>query len=134
MVKELDGSVLKCVHDQNGNHVIQKCIERASSSGLHRVHHFLILWESLGSFNTPLWMPCNPESGKQLLTYTSLESRQRVLEHIDDTETQRIIMEEIMHSVCTRAQDQYGNYVIQVSFCTAVPKLCNISTNIISCN
>lgn len=28
MVKELDGSVLQCVHDQNGNHVIQKCIER----------------------------------------------------------------------------------------------------------
>lgn len=28
MVKELDGSVMKCVHDQNGNHVIQKCIER----------------------------------------------------------------------------------------------------------
>lgn len=27
MVKELDGSVLKCVRDQNGNHVIQKCIE-----------------------------------------------------------------------------------------------------------
>lgn len=27
MVKELDGSVMKCVHDQNGNHVIQKCIE-----------------------------------------------------------------------------------------------------------
>lgn len=49
-------------------------------------------------------------------TCTSLESCQRVLEHIDDTETQRIIMEEIMHSVCTLAQDQYGNYVIQVSF------------------
>lgn len=27
MVAELDGSVMKCVHDQNGNHVIQKCIE-----------------------------------------------------------------------------------------------------------
>lgn len=27
MVSELDGSVMKCVRDQNGNHVIQKCIE-----------------------------------------------------------------------------------------------------------
>lgn len=27
MVSELEGSVMKCVHDQNGNHVIQKCIE-----------------------------------------------------------------------------------------------------------
>lgn len=27
LVQELDGHVMKCVHDQNGNHVIQKCIE-----------------------------------------------------------------------------------------------------------
>ena len=27
MAAELDGSVMKCVRDQNGNHVIQKCIE-----------------------------------------------------------------------------------------------------------
>ncbi|KAI3987308.1 hypothetical protein MKX01_003058, partial [Papaver californicum] len=37
----------------------------------------------------------------------------RVLEHCDDVKTQHIIMEEIMHSVCTLAQDQYGNYVVQ---------------------
>jgi hypothetical protein len=24
---ELDGSIMKCVRDQNGNHVVQKCIE-----------------------------------------------------------------------------------------------------------
>lgn len=27
MALELDGSIMKCVRDQNGNHVIQKCIE-----------------------------------------------------------------------------------------------------------
>ena len=27
IMKELDGFVLKCVNDQNGNHVVQKCIE-----------------------------------------------------------------------------------------------------------
>ena len=27
LAQELDGHVIKCVHDQNGNHVIQKCIE-----------------------------------------------------------------------------------------------------------
>ena len=27
MVMELDGHVMRCVRDQNGNHVIQKCIE-----------------------------------------------------------------------------------------------------------
>ncbi|KAJ7975039.1 putative Pumilio [Quillaja saponaria] len=37
----------------------------------------------------------------------------RVLEHCDDPNTQEIIMDKIMQSVCTLAQDQYGNYVIQ---------------------
>lgn len=27
IVSELDGHVMRCVRDQNGNHVIQKCIE-----------------------------------------------------------------------------------------------------------
>ena len=27
IVLELDGHILRCVRDQNGNHVIQKCIE-----------------------------------------------------------------------------------------------------------
>lgn len=27
MVSELNGAIMKCVRDQNGNHVIQKCIE-----------------------------------------------------------------------------------------------------------
>lgn len=39
---------------------------------------------------------------------------QRVLEHCNDPNTQQIIMDEIMQSVCILAQDQYGNYVIQV--------------------
>jgi pumilio RNA-binding family len=27
MVQELDGNIMRCVRDQNANHVIQKCIE-----------------------------------------------------------------------------------------------------------
>lgn len=27
MVTELDGHIMRCVRDQNGNHVVQKCIE-----------------------------------------------------------------------------------------------------------
>lgn len=27
MIRQLDGHVVRCVEDQNGNHVIQKCIE-----------------------------------------------------------------------------------------------------------
>lgn len=36
------------------------------------------------------------------------------MEHCDNPDTQQIIMDEIMQSVCNLAQDQYGNYVIQV--------------------
>jgi len=28
LVKEIEARVLECVEDQNGNHVIQKCLER----------------------------------------------------------------------------------------------------------
>jgi Pumilio-family RNA binding repeat len=39
-----------------------------------------------------------------------------VLEYCNDPETQSIMMTEIMPAVCGLALDQYGNYVIQVSF------------------
>ena len=32
--QELDGNVLKCVKDQNGNHVVQKCIETVEPAAL----------------------------------------------------------------------------------------------------
>ncbi len=34
MARELDGNVLKCVRDQNGNHVVQKCIESVAPEHL----------------------------------------------------------------------------------------------------
>lgn len=34
-MRELDGHVLKCVKDQNGNHVVQKCIECVQPHALH---------------------------------------------------------------------------------------------------
>jgi hypothetical protein len=40
---------------------------------------------------------------------------QRVLEHCDDENTLSVMMEEIMKSVVTLTEDQYGNYVIQVT-------------------
>jgi hypothetical protein len=30
LIRELEGNVLKCVKDQNGNHVIQKAVERVA--------------------------------------------------------------------------------------------------------
>lgn len=35
MVLELDGHVMRCVRDQNGNHVIQKCIECVPEENIH---------------------------------------------------------------------------------------------------
>ncbi len=34
IVKELSGNIPKCVKDQNGNHVVQKCIECVDPSQL----------------------------------------------------------------------------------------------------
>ena len=34
MIRELDGHVIKCVKDQNGNHVVQKAIEGVSPVSL----------------------------------------------------------------------------------------------------
>ena len=35
IIAELEGNVLKCVKDQNGNHVVQKCIECVDPANLH---------------------------------------------------------------------------------------------------
>lgn len=40
---------------------------------------------------------------------------QRVLEYCKDQKTQSNVMVEILGSVSMLAQDQYGNYVVQVS-------------------
>lgn len=40
--------------------------------------------------------------------------QQRVLEHCHDPKTQSIVMDEILKSIIMLAQDQYGNYVVQV--------------------
>jgi pumilio RNA-binding family len=39
---------------------------------------------------------------------------QRVLEHCNDPKTQSKVMDEILGAVSMLAQDQYGNYVVQV--------------------
>ena len=36
------------------------------------------------------------------------------MEHCTDDQKQDGVMEEILRSACTLAQDQYGNYVVQV--------------------
>lgn len=96
MVAELDCSVMRCVHDQNGNHVIQKCIECVPQDRIQ----FIIS----AFYGQVVELSTHPYGCRVI---------QRVLEHCDDANTQQIIMDEIMQSVCILAQDQYGNYVIQ---------------------
>ncbi|XP_020229651.1 pumilio homolog 4 isoform X2 [Cajanus cajan] len=96
MVSELNGAVMKCVRDQNGNHVIQKCIECVPQDKIQFI---------VSSFYGQVVALSTHPYGCRVI--------QRVLEHCDDLNTQQIIMDEIMQSVSTLAQDQYGNYVIQ---------------------
>ncbi|KAL5991828.1 hypothetical protein ACLOJK_012739 [Asimina triloba] len=96
MVAELDGHVMRCVRDQNGNHVIQKCIECIPQDAIQFI---------VSSFYDQVVTLSTHPYGCRVI--------QRVLEHCDDPKTQRIMMDEILQSVCMLAQDQYGNYVVQ---------------------
>ncbi|KAI3811478.1 hypothetical protein L1987_21202 [Smallanthus sonchifolius] len=96
LVSELDGHVLRCVHDQNGNHVIQKCIE---SIPMERIK-FVI-----SSFRGQVAALSTHPYGCRVI--------QRVLEHSTDELQSQFIVDEILESVYTLAQDQYGNYVTQ---------------------
>ena len=96
-------------------------------SGEDTLYYFSLLWTCGGAFHASLWLPCY--SGyiilplvlpsffkKKYFAKCILGYHQRVLEHCDDESTQNAMMEEIMQSVVTLAEDQYGNYVIQVTF------------------
>lgn len=39
MAKELEGNIVKCIEDQNGNHVIQKCIECCEPKAIDFIVH-----------------------------------------------------------------------------------------------
>ncbi|XP_044461426.1 pumilio homolog 1-like isoform X2 [Mangifera indica] len=96
MVTELDGHIMRCVRDQNGNHVIQKCIECVPEDSIEFI---------VSTFYDQVVTLSTHPYGCRVI--------QRVLEHCHDSKTQRIMMDEILSSVCMLAQDQYGNYVVQ---------------------
>ncbi|XP_057246655.1 pumilio homolog 5 isoform X2 [Beta vulgaris subsp. vulgaris] len=96
LVKELDGHVLRCVHDQNGNHVIQKCIESIPTEKIK-----FIISSFSGHIAT---LSCHPYGCRVI---------QRVLEHCSEEQISQRIVDEILESTSTLAQDPYGNYVTQ---------------------
>ncbi|XP_020214472.2 pumilio homolog 2, partial [Cajanus cajan] len=97
MVQELDGNVMRCVRDQNGNHVIQKCIECVTEDAIHFIVSTF--------FDQVVTLSTHPYGCRVI---------QRVLEHCKDPITQQKVMDEILGAVSMLAQDQYGNYVVQV--------------------
>ena len=55
IISELEGNVLRCVKDQNGNHVVQKCIETVEPSCLQFIiDAFRGQVRKLGFFTNPL--------------------------------------------------------------------------------
>ncbi|KAI6109002.1 ARM repeat-containing protein [Pisolithus croceorrhizus] len=93
-VKELDPHVLKCVKDANGNHVIQKLIERVAPERLGFVN---ALRGNVYDLST------HPYGCRVL---------QRCFEHLPEDQT-RPLMDELHKYMINLMQDQFGNYVVQ---------------------
>ncbi|KAK9733032.1 hypothetical protein RND81_04G039500 [Saponaria officinalis] len=95
---------MRCVHEKNGNHVIQKCIESVSTEKIGFI---------LSSFHGQVSALSSHPYGCRVI--------QRVLEHCSDEQVSRGIVDEILKSACTLAQDPYGNYVTQHILDTGKP-------------
>lgn len=109
-------------------------VHRVCSCGAYSVYCHNILWPSCDTIHSSIWVSCNTGLREYCFIWfylyfswhvTMLVSKliynvrcvsicQRVLEHCRDEKTQSKVMEEIMASVSMLAQDQYGNYVVQV--------------------
>lgn len=113
LLREFHHNVLSCIHDQNGNHVIQKCIEvmsikakRARDIGDDAKADFLgeqidfVVDDVLGNTAS---LSCHPYGCRVL---------QRILEHCVETK-KTAALDEISKCHKTLLDDQYGNYVIQ---------------------
>ncbi|KAG2294373.1 hypothetical protein Bca52824_041042 [Brassica carinata] len=96
LIRELDGNVMKCVRDQNGYHVIQKCIESMPADRIGFV---------IASFRGQVATLSTHPYGCRVI--------QRILEHCSDDEETRCIIDEVLESAFALAHDQYGNYVTQ---------------------
>lgn len=95
MVKELEPHVPKCIKDQNGNHVIQKAIERVPQKHIQFI---------IDTFKGKIKDWAVHSYGCRVI--------QRMLEHCNEADRESILAE--LH-VCSASliPDQFGNYVIQ---------------------
>ena len=94
-LQELDGNVLKCVKDQNGNHVVQKCIEMVEPARLQFI---------INAFQGQVFALSTHPYGCRVI--------QRILEHCA-AEQVAPVLKELHDNIEELIQDQYGNYVVQ---------------------
>ena len=111
LVAEFDGQqVLRCVYDQNGNHVIQKCIEvvsrTARSASSEELSEYL-------SSRIQFIITAFRGQVKELSKHPyGCRVVQRILEHCTNAQ-KASVLEELRICCADLVQDQYGNYVIQ---------------------
>lgn len=95
LIKELENHVIRCVKDQNGNHVIQKAIERLPSEHIQFI---------IDSFAGQVQSLASHSYGCRVI--------QRLLEHAQES-PKRAILQELHACVPALISDQFGNYVTQ---------------------
>jgi pumilio RNA-binding family len=110
---EFHHNVLSCIHDQNGNHVIQKCIEvmsaKATKAQLNGNESESKFFEGQIDFiiddvlNNVRSLACHPYGCRVL---------QRILEHCPEPKKSRAL-DQIKNHHKALLDDQFGNYVIQ---------------------
>ncbi|KZV61064.1 ARM repeat-containing protein [Peniophora sp. CONT] len=93
-VRELKDEVMRCVKDPNGNHVVQKLIERVPPERL----------SFIASFVGNVYELASHPYGCRVL--------QRCLEHLGLDAT-RPLLDELQKYITDLMQDQFGNYVVQ---------------------
>lgn len=105
LIQEFRGNVLMCLHDQNGNHVIQKCVEvlsnKAKRGNVTAAGEMEFILNDV--LDNTASLSCHPYGCRVL---------QRILEYCRMPQQFRAL-DEIMECHGDLLDDQYGNYVIQ---------------------
>lgn len=102
--------LIRCVHDSNGNHVIQKCIEVVSQASKNAESKDIAEYMSsriqfiIDAFKGQVKELSSHPYGCRVV--------QRILEHCTDNQ-KGVILEELRQCCGELVQDCYGNYVIQ---------------------
>ena len=98
LVKELDGpnqQLLRVVKDQNGNHVVQKAIERIPGEHIQFI---------LDAHRGQMAKMSQHQYGCRVV--------QRMLEHCQP-QAKRVILDELLEHIHPLISDSFGNYVVQ---------------------